>query len=114
MKKKSKEIECFLYLYPYAKNRTLILHDVIAYGKQKNNLSYENILDEYTTYHFIEMLVENWLNFLYLDEIEIITYRYFKKYNYEQIAIKINYENHSTVLKKNKKILKKIERIENI
>ncbi len=47
---------------------------------------------------------------LYEDEKLIIEYRFFKHYNYSQIAIKTNYSNHSCVLKKKELIIKKIQR----
>lgn len=94
------EIECFLNLYPIA----LAKATKIKREKQPNSC------EEYKFYYFIINTVERWMDSLYEDEKLIIEYRFFKHYNYSQIAIKTNYSNHSCVLKKKELIIKKIQR----
>lgn len=95
-----KEIEHLLYLYPIAKkkhleNLSIIKQDVYTLKSVINKSKEEDIL-----YSEIVKKVEIYLSFLSEDEYNLIKMRYFENYNYEQISIKANYSNHSSVLKK--------------
>lgn len=50
------------------------------------------------------------LSNLYEDEKEALTYRYFKRFNYKKITMIEHYENHSSAIKKNNAIIRKIEK----
>lgn len=100
------EIECFLHLYPIA-----IVKVTKMNRESKLYFKKSNVKSNYDFYSFVIVRVEQWLKSLYEDERLIIQYRYFKHYNYSQIAIKTNYSNHSCVLKKKEAILKKIQNL---
>lgn len=55
-------------------------------------------------------IVNSWLSNLYEDEKEALTYRYFKRFNYKKITMIEHYENHSSAIKKNNAIIRKIEK----
>lgn len=55
-------------------------------------------------------IVNSWLSNLYKDEKEALTYRYFKRFNYKKITMIEHYENHSSAIKKNNAIIRKIEK----
>ena len=55
-------------------------------------------------------IVNSWLSNLYEDEKEALTYRYFKRFNYKKITMIEHYENHSSAIKKNNVIIRKIEK----
>ena len=55
-------------------------------------------------------IVNSWLSNLYEDEKEALTYRYFKRFNYKKITMIELYENHSSAIKKNNAIIRKIEK----
>lgn len=106
MEYKKDEIEHILYLYPSALRKCVDVEETLHYStdiKVKNEEEYQFSL-------LLVQMVQGWLNNLYQDEIEIIDYRYFKKYNYDQISIKLNYSTHSGVIYKAKNVIKKIER----
>ena len=103
---KKEEIEHILYLYPSALRKCAEADEALHYStdiKVKTDAEYQFNL-------FLVQMVQGWLNNLYQDEIEIIDYRYFKRYNYDQISIKLNYSTHSGVIYKAKSVIKKIER----
>lgn len=104
---KGKEIKFFLKMYPIAKVKCTQLNHHLYKGR--NNSTLVRYL------HFYELIVEKvetWLKKLTIDEQEVINLRYFKDYSLDKIAICLGYANHSTILYKDKKILKKIERSE--
>ena len=68
----------------------------------------ENILHSYIVY-----IVDFWLNSLFPDEQKIIFLRIFEKKTYDCIAIETGYSNHSSIVRKYKKIVKKIYNIHN-
>lgn len=100
---KKDEIEHILYLYPSALRKCAETEETLTDDKDKNKAEYQFNL-------YLVRMVQEWLDDLYPDEKEIIEYRYFKKYNYEQISIKLNYSTHSGVIYKTKSVIKKIER----
>lgn len=105
MKFEKDEIEHYLYLYPYAAKKCAEKDEL-----KSHSLDLATNDMEYGFNSYLVQQVKKWLDFLYPDEKEMIIYRYFKRYNYEQISIKLNYSNHSGVLQKTNRIIKKIER----
>lgn len=101
---KKNEIVLFLEMYPIAKSKQNELA-YLLYGN-KNDFTLEL---EYKFYNHIVLTVNKWLNLLDPDEIEIIELRYFKENSLENIAAKLGYSNHSSVIYKLTIILKKIE-----
>lgn len=103
------EIEMFLYLYPISKKKCAEIDELLQYSildeERIKELKSAKIL-----YMKINMLVEYWLSTLSKSELEIIKYRYFDKFSYDHIANLLCYQNHSSIIKYNKKIIKKIER----
>lgn len=78
----------------------------LLYGKNDNS----SLKEDYCFYKYIVLHVEKWLKKLEKDEIEIISLRYFQNWSLENIAIKLGYANHSSVIYKLNMIIKKIER----
>ena len=92
-------------MYPIAKVKCTQLNHHLY--KDRNNSTLVRYL------HFYELIVEKvetWLKKLTIDEQEVINLRYFNDYSLDKIAICLGYANQSTILYKDKKILKKIER----
>lgn len=103
------EIISYLNIYPYAKQKCAEIIEIKEYSVDKQR--YNNTLEQFQNLNeMIVHLVDEWLSYLYEDEKEAIIFRFFRKLNYEQMAIKLNYSNHSCILKKVKKVIKKIER----
>lgn len=78
----------------------------LLYGKN-NSIS---LRENYYFYNHIVLHVENWIKLLEKDEVELISLRYFQNFSLEDIAIKLGYANHSSVIYKLNIIIKKIER----
>ena len=94
------------YTYIQFLKKSAELKELIQFSNITNNRI--SILKmDYFVYEYIVNLVEKWLSFLYIDEQEIIELRFFKRLNYNQIAIKLNYSNHSCALKKTEAIVEK-------
>lgn len=109
MKYSKKEIEHFLYLYPIMIKKRTEIDELLNYSildKRKK----ESLLDDKLFYDMIYFRINSWLQLLENEELELIKYRYFDDLNYELIAFKLNYSNHSSMIKKLKKVIKKLER----
>lgn len=103
-----KEIESILYLYPYAMKRHT---DIVLMLNQKIRQKEIDSLKEKDLFYLkVIDIVNSWLSNLYEDEKEALTYRYFKRFNYKKITMIELYENHSSAIKKNNAIIRKIEK----
>lgn len=98
-----KSIRVLLLAYPLLKSVTANSGNIYAIKVDKG-------VDDLIKY-MIE-IVDSWLNQLYSDEREIIELRYFKDYSYNHIAIECRYKSHSSVWKKEKRIISKIRKAE--
>lgn len=101
-----KEIECFLYLYPFAKKNSCVNYSNLM--KSTYFLNKQELQNRFNLY--VINKVDSWLEILDKSEIKLIQLRYFQNYNLDQIAYKVNYSNHSAVIKRIHHILKKIEK----
>lgn len=101
-----KEIECFLYLYPFAKKH--YIEKSFMFMNSTYFLEKQNSQNQF--YLYIIDKVNHWLEIMDKSEIELIKLRYFQNYSLCQIAYKVNYSNHSAVIKRIHHILKKIEK----
>ncbi len=97
MKFSSQEVENILKLYPFAKKKSQQVYST--------NTDY---VDFHSFYDSIIYLVETWLSILEPDEKAIIIDKSFKNKSFETIAIQSYYANHSSVIRKYRKILQKI------
>lgn len=97
MKFSSQEIEYILKLYPFAKTRSQQLYSTNT-----------NFINLHHFYDSVVYLVETWLSLLDFDEKEIIIDKSFKNKSFETIAVQTYYANHSSVIRKYRKILQKI------
>lgn len=97
MKFSSQEIEYILKLYPFAKKKSKLL-----------NIANTNCIDFHHFYDSIVYLVETWLSLLDHEEKKIIIDKIFKHKTFGTIAVQSYYANHSSAIRKYKKILQKI------
>ncbi|MCR0316611.1 hypothetical protein MKA27_19675 [[Clostridium] innocuum] len=103
------EIEMFLYLYPVSKKKFAEIDELLKYSILDDSRIKE-LKSAKILYEKINRLVEYWFNFLSESELQLIKYRYFNKFSYDHIANLLCYQNHSSIIKHNRKIIKKIER----
>lgn len=108
MKYSCKEIECTLALYMIAKNKKLDIADDLAHCDSEARRN--NLISEKMYYERIILTVDHWMSLLYDDEKLLIKLRYFKSISFENISRKLNYAEHSGVLKKIHKIIQKLEK----
>lgn len=103
------EIEFFLYMYPIALSKHDEIDEIITYSKVTESRVEElSIQDCFYTY--INNLVKSWLIDLSNEEQKFIELRYFKNLGYKKIASCLYYQNHSGVIKLNRKIIEKIRK----
>ena len=62
-------------------------------------------LDYYGKHLHIVSIVNNWMKELLPDELEIITLRNFEKMSFDLISIHVGYANHSSIIRKYRKII---------
>lgn len=98
------EIELTLKLAYYAK----IHLNEIERNIQFNNGKMQD--EDYIFYSHIIRITNKWINLLFPDEKEIIILRIFEKKTYNMISVEIGYSNHSSIIRKYKKILYKIHK----
>ena len=96
------EIELTLKLSYFAKIHLRELENILQID---NDRKYNQ---DYIFYTYIVYIVDFWLNSLFPDEQKIIFLRIFEKKTYDCIAIETGYSNHSSIVRKYKKIVKKI------
>ena len=110
MEMSHKEIGLTLAFYHISLKNEIQLQEILSHsGLEIQKQQY--LIANLSFYRSIINKVNKWLDFLYIDEKELIEYRYFYDYSYAKIAIKLNYQSPSSVYKKEKVILKKIERM---
>jgi predicted CopG family antitoxin len=107
MYKTNKEIELILSLYPIAKKKHLEIQEILKLN-HSNEITKQIMIEDNFYIKLIEM-VEDWLKYLTKEEIKFIDYRFFHDYSLQTIANKTNYSNHSSIIKKIDKLVKKIE-----
>ncbi len=107
MLSEAEEIEHIFYLYPIAKKRLAEYDEIIQYAALSEERICEIIQDK-ELYLIIVKTVDLWLEKLDDEEVKIIRMRYFQKLNYEQIASRLYYQNHSTIIRKIRRILSKL------
>ena len=98
-----KEIQCMLELYFISK----IKEQEIKHTHNKN------MQEELIFYTYIIKKVESWFAYLENDEIEIIALRHDNSKTFSQIAYQLKYSNHSSVVKKYQKAIKRIKEVVN-
>ena len=98
------EIELILKLAYYAK----IHLTEIERNMQFNNKKIHD--EEYIFYTHIMRVTNIWIDSLFSDEKEIIILRIFERKIYNAISLEIGYLNHSSIIRKYKKILYKIHK----
>lgn len=110
MKNKSREIEHILFLYPISRYRKDEIQELLQYSRISEKRKKE-LKEKLIFYETIISIVENWLSNLEEDEKVLIEHRYYRNYTYEQIANKFFYNDRSSIRKRIKSIIKKIERM---
>ena len=69
--------------------------------------------NDYLYYLHIVSIVDNWMKELLPDELEIITLRNFEKMSFDLISIHVGYANHSSIIRKYRKIIDKVRKMNN-
>lgn len=103
------EIEYYFNLYPIALKKVAEIKEYTNYSILQTDKKEELILLQ-NFYSVIIKSVDQWLNSLSEEEVKILQTRFFRHCTYEEIAFIFYYENRSSVRKKIKSILKKIEK----
>ena len=98
-----KEIESTLEMYYISKIKV----------KEIKYMSLKYLQEDITYYSYIINKVERWFAFLENDEIEILALRHGSSKTFSQIAYQLRYSNHSSVVKKYHKAIKKIKEVVN-
>lgn len=104
------EVELMLTLYPIAKIHLNEIEMIKQIHNEEGLPKHEKYSKDY--YSFIICIVDYWLNYLFPDEIEIVTLRIFKKMTFDYISIQLGYSNHSSIVRKYRNILNKICQLE--
>ena len=99
MRQSNKEIIAILHLYTIAKIKDAEIKETFSYSKIKECRKL-SLYNDCKFYMYIVNKVEYWLKNLFEDEKELIYLRFFKDMKYQQIAPKLNYSNHSCLIKK--------------
>ena len=98
------EIELTLKLAYYAK---IHLNEIERNMQRNDKQLYE---EDYIFYSHIIHITSIWIDSLFPDEKEIIILRIFENKTYDSISIQVGYLNHSSIIRKYKKILYKIHK----
>lgn len=99
------EIISFFKLYSMAKRRCDEI-EYLLYGDPENN----DYNERFSFYNYIVKTVDTWMESLELDEKEIMTLKFKEDLTFNDIAIRLNYASHSSVMYKYEIILNKIMR----
>lgn len=102
------EVISFFKLYSIS-NRRCDEVKYLLYGDPKNK-------DYNEHFHFYKHITENvdkWLESLELDEREILILRFEENLTFDDIAIRLNYSSHSSVMYKYETIIQKIMKGDN-
>ena len=78
-------------------NKTYQIERLEDFNKYEKN--------DYLYYLHIVSIVNNWVKELLPDELEIITLRNFEKMSFDLISIHVGYANHSSIIRKYRKII---------
>ena len=98
----NEEIELTLNLYSIAKSHINELNQKKQIERLEDFNKYEK--NDYLYYLHIVSIVNNWMKELLPDELEIITLRNFEKMSFDLISIHVGYANHSSIIRKYRKI----------
>ena len=92
----NEEIELTLNLYSIAKSHI-------------NELNQKKQIERLEDFNKYEK--NNWMKELLPDELEIITLRNFEKMSFDLISIHVGYANHSSIIRKYRKIIDKVRKM---
>lgn len=107
----NEEIELTLNLYSIAKSHINELNQKKQIERLEDFNKYEK--NDYLYYLHIISIVNNWVKELLPDELEIITLRNFEKMSFDLISIHVGYANHSSIIRKYRKIIDKVRKMNN-
>ena len=105
----NEEIELTLNLYSIAKSHIDKLNQKKQIERLEDFNKYEK--NDYLYYLHIVSIVNNWVKELLPDEREIITLRNFEKMSFDLISIHVGYANHSSIIRKYRKIIDKVRKM---